>query len=93
MRKYEAAIIFRPDSELRAQGREFARSLFSADGCKVLKEDELGDRELAYEVKGSKRGFYVIYELETGPESIVAFDKALKLRSEILKYLFIRTDQ
>jgi small subunit ribosomal protein S6 len=93
MRTYEAVIIFRPDSELRAEGREFARSLFTADGCKVLKEDEMGDREMAYEVKGSKRGFYVVFELETSPESISAFDRALKLRSEILKYLFVRKDK
>jgi small subunit ribosomal protein S6 len=92
MRAYEAVLIFRPESDLLAGGREFVRSLFSGNGCKVLKEEEMGDRQLAYQVKESKRGFYVFYELEAAPESIHVLDKALKLRSEILKFLFIRKE-
>jgi small subunit ribosomal protein S6 len=92
MRVYEAVLIFRTDSDLLAGGREFVKSLFSG-GCKVLKEEDMGDRLLAYQVKKSKRGFYVYYELEAEPETIHTLDKALKLRSEILKYLFIRKEE
>ena len=93
MRVYEAVLIFRTDSDLLAGGREFVKSLFSGNGCKVLKEEDMGDRLLAYQVKKSKRGFYVFYELEAEPESIHALDKALQLRNEILKYLFIRKEE
>ena len=93
MRKYEAVVILRPDSETVAEGREFLKGLFSGDGCKILKEEEMGDRELAYEIGRNRRGLYLFYELETTPESIPAFDKALKLRSEILKYLFVRSEE
>jgi len=93
MRAYEAVLIFRPEGDLLAGGREFVKTLFSGGGCKVLKEEDMGDRLLAYEVKKSKRGFYVFYELEAEPESIHAMDKTLKLRNEILKYLFIRKEE
>ncbi|MBN2553620.1 MAG: 30S ribosomal protein S6 [Spirochaetales bacterium] len=90
MRNYEAVLIFKPEGELLAQGREFVRGLFNDNGCKVVNEEEMGERALAYEIKKNNRGFYVLYEFESEPENIQAFDKALKLRGEILKYLFIR---
>ena len=93
MRKYEAVVILRPDSEGLAEGKEFLKALFNGDGCKTLKEEEMGDRELAYEIKKNKRGFYLLYELDADPQSIPALDKALKLRTDILKYLFVRSEE
>ena len=90
MRNYEAVLIFKPEGELLAEGREFVKGLFNDNGCKVVNEEEMGERDLAYEIKKNNRGFYVLYEFESEPENIQAFDKALKLRGEILKYLFIR---
>ena len=92
MRAYEALLIFRPESELLAEGREFVKNLFSSAGCRVVKEEEMGDRPLAYEIKKAKRGFYLCYALESEPQNIHALDRALKLRGEILKYLFIRKE-
>lgn len=93
MRKYEAVVILRPGSEDVAAGREFLRTLFSGDGCKTLKEEQTGDRELAYEIKKSKRGYYLTYELEAEPRHIQAFDKTLKLRNEVMKFLFVRSQE
>ena len=92
MRSYEAVLIFRPEGDLLAGGREFAKTLLSGNSCKIVKEEDMGDRLLAYPVKKSKRGFYVFYELEAEPDSIHALEKALKLRNEVLKYLFVRKE-
>jgi small subunit ribosomal protein S6 len=90
MRNYEAVLIFKPEGELLAQGREFVKGLFADNGCNVINEEEMGERDLAYEIKKNNKGFYICYQFESEPENIQAFDKALKLRGEILKYLFIR---
>jgi len=93
MRNYEAVLVFKPENELLAEGREFVKGLFNDNGCKVVKEEEMGERNLAYEIQKNSRGFYLLYEIESEPENIQAFDKALKLRGEILKYLFVRKEQ
>jgi small subunit ribosomal protein S6 len=93
MRNYEAVLIFKPENELLAEVREFVKGLFNDNGCKVVKEEEMGERNLAYEIKKNSKGFYLLYEIESEPENIQAFDKALKLRGEILKYLFVRKEQ
>jgi len=93
MRKYDAVVILRPESEGLAEAKEFLKTLFNGDGCKTVKEEEVGDRELAYEIKKNKRGYYLRYELEAEPQSIPGFDKALKLRNDVLKYLFVRSEE
>jgi len=90
MRNYEAVLIFKSGSELLAGGREFVKGLFNDNGCKVVNEEEVGERNLAYEIKKNNKGFYIAYQLECAPETIQVLDKALKLRGEILKYLFVR---
>ena len=92
MRTYEAVLIFRPEDEFLASGKEFLKNLFKTTGCKILKEEEMGNRELAYKIKKNNRGFYLYYEIESAPDSIASMDKSLKLRNEILKYIFFRKE-
>lgn len=93
MRTYEAVFIFRPEDQLLAEGKEFLKKLFETTGCKILKEEDMGNRELAYEIKKQKRGHYIYYEVDSEPQSIQDFNKSLKLRSEILKYIFFRKEE
>ena len=93
MRTYEAVFIFRPEAEALAEGREFVKNLFASSGCTIVKEEEVGNRELAYEVKKNRRGHYHVYQIEADPQALMGLDKAIKLRSEILKYLVIRKEE
>lgn len=93
MRTYEAVLIFRPEDEILASGKEFIKNLFETSGCKLVKEEKMGNRELAYEIKKNKRGFYLLYEIESDPETIQSLGKSLKLRNEILKYSFFRKEK
>jgi len=92
MRNYEVALIVRPEAEHLAEGKEYLKNLFGSAGCKVLKEEDMGNRELAYEIKKSKRGHYLVYELEAGPETVKVLEKSLKMRNEILKCMVYRKE-
>ena len=52
----------------------------------------MGDRLLAYPVRKNDRGHYILYVIESPPEPLKTISKTLKLRPEILKYLFVRQD-
>lgn len=93
MNIYEVTFILRPEDEFLAAGKEFLKELFSKENCKVLKEEDMGSRQLAYDIKKNDRGHYLFFELEAEPDSISSLDKSLKLRSEILKYLFLRKEE
>ncbi len=90
MYKYEATFILHPSAELCEKGTVALKKEFETNGVKILKEENKGELDLSYPIKKNKRGRYFLFELEAPPQSLTAIEKALKIKSEILKYLFIR---
>ena len=90
MNTYEATFIFYTDEERLKKGKELVKKEFTQQKAKFLKEDDLGERELAYLIKKESRGRYHYFEVELEPSSIEVLDKVFKLSTDILKYLFIR---
>lgn len=93
MRKYEVTFIFPPREEEFTSGKEFVKQELTNSGSKITNEIDMGERDLAYTVKKHDRGHYLCYQIETEPEKIANLDKAFKLQSSILKYLFIKLDE
>jgi len=93
MRKYDAVFIFQTGDENLAAAREQVSGELTKAEIKVVEEQDLGERDLAYEIRKANRGHYVRYEVEATPESIQPVQKALKLRPEILKFVFFRKEQ
>ena len=93
MRQYELTVIFPLEEDRNQAGRETVLSDLSAQGAEIVKTDETGDRDLAYEIKKRKRGRYVLFTLKTDPARISALDKAFKLNANLLRYLFVRIEE
>ena len=92
MNTYEMTYILYPEQERFQKGKELLTTEMKNCEAKVLKEDDLGERDLAYEVKNELKGHYYYIEAEMDPVKITDLEKSLKLSSEILKYLFIRKE-
>ena len=90
MKAYEAVVIFSSDEAQYQAGRDFLKKEFESSGVTVTKEDDMGDRLLAYPVRKNDRGHYICYRIESAPDPIKTLSRAMKLRPEILKYLFVR---
>jgi small subunit ribosomal protein S6 len=93
VRLYEGVFIYRPGKEIVAAAKELTGQEFQNVGAKVLKEDDMGERTLAYEIKKNDRGHYIRYELESNPDSLLPLEKSLKLKPDILKFVFFRKDK
>ncbi|MDR2494516.1 MAG: 30S ribosomal protein S6 [Spirochaetaceae bacterium] len=92
MRQYELTVIFPLEDDLNKAGREQVLTDLAANGAEIEKTDEIGDRDLAYEIRKRKRGRYVLYTLKIEPVKITALDRVFKLNANILKYLFVRKE-
>jgi len=92
MKAYEALVIFSSDEAQYQAGRDFLKKEFEGSGVTIKKEEDMGDRLLAYPVRKNDRGHYICYHIESAPEPIKVLSKSMKLRPEILKYLFVRQD-
>lgn len=56
----------------------------------VVKEDNWGNKKLAYPIKGVYRGFYLLLNFDLQTEFLKNLDKELKLFPEILRHLITR---
>jgi small subunit ribosomal protein S6 len=93
MRQYELTVIFPLEEDQYQAGREHLQSDLISNGIEIEKTDEIGDRDLPYEVKKRRRGRYVLYTLKTEPEKIAVLDRIFKLNANLLKYLFVKVEE
>ncbi|MDC7126097.1 MAG: 30S ribosomal protein S6 [Spirochaetales bacterium] len=92
MRNYEAVFIFRTEADAYNGGLEKVKEALKKAGANIVKEDDMGDRELAYQIKKESRGHYYFFELELTPDVIVKIESDIKLFNEVLKFMIIKKD-
>jgi small subunit ribosomal protein S6 len=90
MRLYEVMFVFRPEDARFAEGKTFTKAEIEKAGFVIKNESDLGERELAYQVKKETKGHYYLYEVECPPDKISSLDATFHLKPEILKFLFTR---
>lgn len=93
MRPYELVVIFPTEEELYRAGKEAVANEIKHQAGEVVSEEEMGDRPLAYPVKGRERGRYVLFNIKLSPDKVIAAEKVFKLNTSVLKYLFVRVDE
>ena len=92
MRQYELTVIFPVEEDQHKQGRELLMTDLGNNGVEIVKTDETGDRDLAYEVKKRRRGKYVLFTIKAEPDKITVLDRIFKLNANLLKYLFVKLE-
>jgi small subunit ribosomal protein S6 len=85
-------VIFPLEEDQHKAGREQLLTDLGNNGAEIGKTDEIGDRDLAYEIKKKRRGKYVLFTLRAEPAKIANMDRVFKLNANLLKYLFINIE-
>ncbi|MFP3041940.1 30S ribosomal protein S6 [Treponema primitia] len=93
MRQYELTVILPLEEDLSKAGREQLLTDLNTNGAEIEKTDEIGDRDLAYEVKKRRRGRYVLFTLKLDPAKVAVLDRSFKLNANLLKYLFVNIEE
>jgi small subunit ribosomal protein S6 len=93
MRQYELTVIFPLEEDQYKEGREHLLSDLGNQGAEIEKTDEIGDRDLAYEIKKRRRGRYVLFTLKLDPVKLQTLDRIFKLNTNLLKYLFVNIEK
>ena len=90
MRNYEIMFIVRPtlgEDEVKKVVKDFSDIITKNDG-KVTKEENMGQRELAYEIKDFKSGYYFVFEVEAKDDkAIKEFDRLALINNDIVRHL------
>ena len=95
MRLYESVIIARQDvstTQVEAMIEEFSAIIEKAGGS-IQKKEFWGLRGLAYRIKKNRKGHYVMFNLETGPEALKEYERIMGLNEDVLRFLNIRIEE
>ncbi len=92
MRQYELTVVYPTEDELFRAGKDAVAAELAKQGALDLKEEDKGDRPLAYTIKKRDRGHYILYTMNLDPQRVVIAEKAFKLNQNLLKYLFVRVE-
>ena len=92
MRHYELMTIFPLEEDQHKAGRDQLLTDLENNGAEIEKTDEIGDRDLAHEIKRRRRGRYVLFTIKAEPSKIVNMDRIFKLNANLLKFLFVNIE-
>jgi small subunit ribosomal protein S6 len=67
-------------------------AILERSGAEVLVAKPWDERRLAYEIKGRKRGLYVLVYFKMDPEKVTELENDAQLNDQILRMLIIRKD-
>lgn len=91
--KYEIMYIVRPnveESELKGIVKNFEEVL-TKNGAKIESSKEMGQRELAYEIKKFKSGYYYLYEISSKDDKAEKkFNRLANLSEDIIRHMIIK---
>ena len=95
MRNYEIMFIVRPtlsEEEIKKVSENF-KNIISNNGANVTDFKEIGQRELAYEIKKFKSGYYFLINLESNDDkAIKEFDRLALISSDVIRHLITKIE-
>jgi len=94
VRRYETIFIIRPDlgePQIKDIVKRF-EGLVTSGGGEPIETEEWGFRELAYRIKGERRGFYVRLDYAADSAVMNEIERNLKLQDTVLRYLSVQSE-
>ena len=95
MKHYEIMFIVRPtlgEEEVKKVVKSFSK-IITDNGSKVTDEQSMGQRELAYEIKDFKSGYYFVFEIESKDDkAIKEFDRLALINADIVRHLITKVE-
>ena len=94
MSKYEIMFIVKPTLDEAAIKKAFeeAKKVLTSHKAKVLEEKEMGQRDLAYEMKKHKTGYYFLLEVEANANAISEFNRIANISDNIIRSLVTKKE-
>ncbi|MDD3126288.1 MAG: 30S ribosomal protein S6 [Candidatus Izemoplasmatales bacterium] len=95
MRKYDVMYIIRPTIEAEARKAliEELNAILTSRGATDLVVNEWGTRELAYEIKDFKKGYYVVLTCQASVEGLNEFDRVAGIKEDVLRHIIVSREE
>ncbi|MEN6363487.1 MAG: 30S ribosomal protein S6 [Rectinema sp.] len=92
MRQYELVVVLPSEEDVFRAGKDSVVAELERQGAVDVKEEDMGDRPLAYTIKKKDRGHYILFRLNLDPQKVTPIERSFKLNPNLLKYLFVKNE-
>ena len=94
-RKYETLMILEPDANTEATEGLIrrAREFVTTESGRILKTERWGLRDLAFEMKGRRKGYYFLMEYAGLPRVATEIDRRLNMIDAVVKFQTIKLQE
>lgn len=95
MQKYEIMFIVKPTIEEEAikKTAEEMKNVVEKAGGKIVGEKAMGQREMAYEIEGHKKGYYYLYTIEAEAKIVEEINRVANVSEEIIRHIVIKVEK
>lgn len=96
MKKYEIMFIVKPNLEENANKKVFTdmEKVLTDNNATITLSKELGQKQLAYEIKKQKSGYYYLFNIEAADDkAIKEFDRLALINDNIIRHLVIKLEK
>lgn len=96
MKNYEIMFIVRPtlgEDEVKKVIENFG-NILTSNGAKITDSRDMGQRELAYEIKKFKSGYYYVYTVEAEDDKAIReFDRLALISNDVIRHLITKLEK
>ncbi len=92
MRTYEAMCVLRVEEEVFQRGKDAVREELKKLGANIVKEEDMGQRTLAYPIQNVNQAHYFYFVVEMDPEKAQQVEQSVKLFDELLRFMMVRQE-
>ena len=95
MNKYELAVVVNAniEDEERNAVVDKCKALIERFGGQITNVDDWGKKRLAYEIKDSAEGYYVLLNVTAEPACVAEVDRVMKINDDLLKHMIVRVEE
>jgi len=72
---------------------ENLQQIVTDQGGTITKTENMGRRQLAYQIGRKKEGFYVLFEVEGSGREIAELERRMRVNDQVLRYITVRVDE
>lgn len=95
MRLYEGLFLFDPAEAGKGMDVviQIVTEALTKHGAEIISVEHWGDRRLAYEIAGLKRGSYILAYFKGNPETMKDLDRTLRLDERVLRHMVLHHEK
>lgn len=93
MNDYELVCVFSVKENFYAKGTAAVKEKLAAMGAQLEREEDMGERSLAYFIKKQGLGHYHLFVFKSDGKNLDKFEDQLKLQAGLLRCLMVRKAQ